>query len=87
MDASKEDSEAFFQTVKWQDFSRQSANLTTFKPLLASAESLKAEWVIDKYSGSMLGILYTWGYGVPCISVKGSFFLPGVIWAKYFRGL
>ena len=36
------------------------------------------------YSGSMLGILYTfWGMGFFIFMKKGSFFLPGVMWAKY----
>ena len=34
-------------------------------------------------SGSMLGILYTfWGMGFLIFMKKGSFFLPGVMWAK-----
>ena len=41
-------------------------------------------------TGSMLGILYTfWGMGFLIFIKKGSFFLPGVMWAKimhsYFR--
>ena len=39
---------------------------------------------MDPYTGSMLGILlYFLGYGIPYIYGKGSFFLPGVMWAMY----
>ena len=40
--------------------------------------------VIGIITGSMLGILYTfWGVGFLVFMKKGSFFLPGVMWAKY----
>ena len=38
------------------------------------------------FTGSILGILYIFWYGIPCIYVKRIHFLPGVMWAK-FRGL
>ena len=62
--------------------------LSGFMFSLAYHPRPELEWpflrTVQLRSGSMLGILYTfWGLGFLVFMKKGSFFLPGVMWAYW----